>query len=676
MPERHPSRTRTRRSAASSYGGMQEREIQTRLEIVLDCLSIHKPTVTELARRLTGVSLAEQQRVLGGIEALAALDTGLAETFCNVALDTFAELDDTDWSLWLQDITHAYRNHCASVPEAVFHLPPAPGDTARVDFEDVATPLTYFLTGLLGRRVTLLTYDSPGLKPTDGTQIYLPRFVAEWPIRAQNALLYKTIGVHQWAQIAYGSPTRRDDRLLSSFPDRERIRRIFDTWENYRLDACIARDCPGLGNDLASCRPPPEPLSDVWREAVAQIRDGVMTASDTASWLTRLARASDPPPGAPYQQISLYLQSSAAPIEPVAEVESGASSPTAEHDSEPTPTTRWFGRLITHLGFYNPNPRDGGAQPTAQGAPSGATASTPADTDARVPAAGESVYDEWDHSSQRYRKRWCTVTEKPVQPAPRILTQQALDKHRHLIRRLKRHFEVLRADNLRQKRQWRGETIDIDTLIGSHTDWLTGREYRQDYWIDNRRRERDIATLLLVDMSGSTSGWTINVERESILLLSEVLHTLRDRFAIYGFSGSSRRGCTIYDVKRFDEPYQQVTRGRITGMTPRSGTRMGAAVRHMTEKLRSCDAKSKLLLIVSDGQPEDKDGYRGRYAIEDTRRAIFEARRSAVYALCITVDRSGLDYLPHMFGQHNFAIIQDIHHLPAKLSELYYQITH
>ncbi|MDH3640138.1 MAG: VWA domain-containing protein, partial [Gammaproteobacteria bacterium] len=159
-------------------------------------------------------------------------------------------------------------------------------------------------------------------------------------------------------------------------------------------------------------------------------------------------------------------------------------------------------------------------------------------------------------------------------------------------------------------------------------------------------------------------------------LLSEALYALGDQFAIYGFSGSSRRNCTVYRVKDFEEPYNQATQNLIIGISPRNYTRMGVAVRHLTNKLKSREARTKLLLIVSDGQPEDKDGYRGRYAIEDTRKAIIEARSSSIYPFCITIDKRGLDYLPHMFGRYHFTVIDNVRHLPSKLSELYYQMTH
>jgi len=181
---------------------------------------------------------------------------------------------------------------------------------------------------------------------------------------------------------------------------------------------------------------------------------------------------------------------------------------------------------------------------------------------------------------------------------------------------------------------------------------------------------------LMVDMSGSTRGWVNDAEREALILLSEALEALGDRYAIYGFSGTTRKRCEVYRIKPFEQAYDEDVRGRISGIRPQDYTRMGAAIRHVSKVLRDVDARTKLLVTLSDGKPEDYDGYyRGEYGIEDTRQALFEARRDGVHPYCITIDEQGQEYLPHMYGAANYVVISEVGRLPFKISDIYRNLT-
>ena len=131
----------------------------------------------------------------------------------------------------------------------------------------------------------------------------------------------------------------------------------------------------------------------------------------------------------------------------------------------------------------------------------------------------------------------------------------------------------------------------------------------------------------MVDVSGSTKGWINDAERESLVLLCEALEILGDRYAIYGFSGMTRKRCELYRIKRIDEHYNQEVKARIAGIQPQDYTRMGVTIRHLTRLFKDIDARTQLLITLSDGKPDDYDGYRGEYGIEDTRQALVEAKR-------------------------------------------------
>ncbi|NOR51010.1 MAG: VWA domain-containing protein, partial [Gammaproteobacteria bacterium] len=151
--------------------------------------------------------------------------------------------------------------------------------------------------------------------------------------------------------------------------------------------------------------------------------------------------------------------------------------------------------------------------------------------------------------------------------------------------------------------------------------------------------------------------------------------SLNDRYAIYGFSGTGRKRCEIYTIKTFEESYNDEVRGRISGIRPKDYTRMGFAIRHLTAKLQQIDAKTRILITISDGKPDDYMDYHGEYGIEDTRRALIEARQSGIHPYCITIDETAQDYLPHLYGPAAYTVIDNVARLPFKVSDIYRRLT-
>jgi nitric oxide reductase NorD protein len=160
-----------------------------------------------------------------------------------------------------------------------------------------------------------------------------------------------------------------------------------------------------------------------------------------------------------------------------------------------------------------------------------------------------------------------------------------------------------------------------------------------------------------------------------LFLFAETLTTTLDRFALYGFSSKQRTDVRFHTLKAFDEPYSDIVRGRINGISPAYYTRMGAAIRKATEILARQKTRERLLLLLTDGKPNDADHYEGRYGIEDTRKALIEARQQGLRPFCVTVDQEAHEYLPHIFGKSNFIIIRKPSELPARLPLLYALIT-
>jgi nitric oxide reductase NorD protein len=177
-------------------------------------------------------------------------------------------------------------------------------------------------------------------------------------------------------------------------------------------------------------------------------------------------------------------------------------------------------------------------------------------------------------------------------------------------------------------------------------------------------------------MSGSTKGWINEAEREALILLCEALELLGDRYAIYGFSGTTRKRCELFRIKTFDETYSPEVKARISGIRPQEYTRMGFAIRHMTTLLNRVEARTKVMVTLSDGRPDDYfDVYRGVYGVEDTRMALFEAGRTGIHPFCITLDHDARNYLPHMYGAARYIILDDVRQLPVKVTDIYRRIT-
>ena len=284
-------------------------------------------------------------------------------------------------------------------------------------------------------------------------------------------------------------------------------------------------------------------------------------------------------------------------------------------------------------------------------------------------------YDEWDFRRRHYRKGWCVLREIDMRSVDKPFVAETLEKYHGLVTEIRRSFEALRGGERRLKRQPYGDDIDLDAAIEARIEAISGREMPENLFTCPQRLERDIAVIFMVDVSGSTKGWINDAERESLVLLCEALEILGDRYAIYGFSGMTRKRCELYRIKRIDEHYDQEVKARIAGIQPQDYTRMGVTIRHLTRLFKNIDARTRLLITLSDGKPDDYDGYRGEYGIEDTRQALVEAKRAGIHPFCITIDREARDYLPHMYGAVNYTLVDDVHQLPVKVSEIYRRLT-
>lgn len=288
--------------------------------------------------------------------------------------------------------------------------------------------------------------------------------------------------------------------------------------------------------------------------------------------------------------------------------------------------------------------------------------------------AGGIKYDEWDFRRGDYKRSWCSLYEVEIHQVYDSFVQQTLKRYSGYVNILKKKFELLKKEPRILKRQKDGDDIDIDASVEMFSDIKAGIIPSENIYTWFNREERNIAVLFLVDMSGSTKGWVNEAEKEALVLMCEALECLGDKYAIYGFSGMTRLRCDFYKIKGFEESYSATTKRRIAGISPKDYTRIGVAIRHSIKILKSIDARIKLLITISDGKPEDWDAYKGEYGIEDTRKALIEAKENGIYPFCITIDKEAQSYLPYMFSG-NYIFIDDVKKLPLKITDIYRKLT-
>jgi hypothetical protein len=341
--------------------------------------------------------------------------------------------------------------------------------------------------------------------------------------------------------------------------------------------------------------------------------------------------------------------------------------------------------------------------PPAAASPLGRGAAQHDDDDAdgmlRSRDPGTFVYDEWDYQTRAYKSRWCLVKEHTLDEGELDCFNEALRRHNALLDDVKRQFEAILPEGFgRITRLTDGEDLDLNAALEAFAD-LRMQVPPDDkiYWRRHKVR-RDVAVLFLLDMSASTAETLgidddpgprgaagrskrciIDLEKDSIALLMQALEAIGDTYGIYGFSGYGRDGVDFYVVKDLAERFDNRIKRRLDRVTPRHATRMGAAIRHAVSKLAPQAAATKILLLLSDGRPQDR-GYSRRgtekaYAVHDTHMALIESRARGITPFCLTVDKAGHDYLQAMCGDIGYEVLDDIAALPARLPMLYRALT-
>ncbi len=571
------------------------------------------------------------------------------------------------------------------------------GVLPHVYLSDIQGVLLKYLHMLSGEAIGLVETDRlsfpPPLAEGAGEVAPLPFCIDRFPTYEENFRLYRVLVAHQVGRVEFGTyacvpsslwpilapfidafsqlPVSPPDDLTSYFqvfPRPDLIEQLFLNIEGKRVAARLVALYPGLQADLAWAESVPELLSP---EIVA-----VLSYVSSAMWAQLCARgtASDALLLATKLYVA-FLYDEAKPALTATDVAAADFENIAEEEMG----------FITSVDLGRNSKSASGSVKDRMARQQRALTTA----DLRY------VYDEWDFEIEDYRPHWCEVREAPLLGDGGAFFSQTLTTYADLIGNLKREFQKLRPRLHHQVKGLEdGEEIDLNALVAAHVDRRSGVSPSLKVYSARQLIARDVAVLFLLDLSASTamrlqtdaevkassSGKAeglrvIDLIKEAVVLLSVALEEIGDAYAIYGFSSSGRHDVEVYPVKNFKESLVAETQGRIGALTPRGSTRMGAAVRHAIRRLKGVSSRSRLLVVLSDGYPEDEDYGKPvippMYGLKDTLMALREAERGGITSFFLTVDKGGHDYLREMCPSSRYMVIEDVRSLPTELPKIY-----
>lgn len=295
------------------------------------------------------------------------------------------------------------------------------------------------------------------------------------------------------------------------------------------------------------------------------------------------------------------------------------------------------------------------------------------------------LYPEWDYLGNGYRRNWVTVYTMSKLPGKKNSPQNPLEGWDEVVKEVTKQFRMLRHEEFAwRKRLKDGQEIDLDQVIRNRVDRLSGNAPSEKIYMEKRISGREVSALLLLDLSASTSyeieegnhkGDTVlQVLLSGSAIMGKALDQLGDRYAVYGFSGFGREKVEFLEIKHFDQPLDRETLENMGTINPQRSTRMGAAVRHAYHILAAEPTSLKLLIILSDGFPQDIDYGENRfdreYGLQDTARSLLEAETHGILPFCISVDTAH-DYLRNICPPRNYMVVQSIQELPSGLPRIY-----
>ena len=302
--------------------------------------------------------------------------------------------------------------------------------------------------------------------------------------------------------------------------------------------------------------------------------------------------------------------------------------------------------------------------------------------DGEIHALPPRHYPEWDYSTQSYRPDWVSVYEVLHPPGDAAKIDRLLQKHDALAKRLKRLLDLLKPQQkVRIRYQEEGSELDLDVALRSLIDYKSGAAPDPRINMSHKNDGRDIAVMLLLDLSESlgekvpgSDQTLLELSQEAVSLLGWAVEQLGDSFAIAGFHSNTRHEVRYLHIKGYSESWGDTVKSRLAAMDSGYSTRMGAAMRHAAHTLSTRQADKKLMLILTDGEPADIDSKDPRLLIEDARKAVQELDQQGIYSYCINLDPKADEYVSDIFGKQ-YTVIDNVQRLPERLPQLFMALT-
>jgi uncharacterized protein YegL len=279
------------------------------------------------------------------------------------------------------------------------------------------------------------------------------------------------------------------------------------------------------------------------------------------------------------------------------------------------------------------------------------------------------LVDEWDAERNGWRLGEVRVIEQPSPAGPLATYERLAQAHAAEIAQVRRRFAALRVEERWLGGQPEGPELDMDRVLTALTDLAAGQQPKEDLHRRFVRQRRPLCVSVLVDLSGSTQGRVLAAQQEALVIFCEGLRALGLPHLIQGFEGNP--GVVhLWSLKDWEQPYDDVVFKRIAGLRAQGASRMGAVVRHATHQLSLRREPLRLLLLLSDGKPEDRGHYRGDYGVADTAMAVQQAHRQGVRVHCVSLDGQDADWLGRIYGSR-YTLIGRVEELPERLPDLF-----
>jgi nitric oxide reductase NorD protein len=170
---------------------------------------------------------------------------------------------------------------------------------------------------------------------------------------------------------------------------------------------------------------------------------------------------------------------------------------------------------------------------------------------------------------------------------------------------------------------------------------------------------------------GVHGGWIFKLELACADALSRAMTLARERHGIFVFSGNTRHRVEVRCLKDFADRRFVPPSG--LGLVTGGYTRLGAPLRHLTNRLLAHPSERRLLIVIGDGLLSD-EGYEGRYAWADAAHAVEEANDAGVSMYYVGVGPTRVDPLPEVFGPLRSQRIRRIEELPRVLAHVHREL--